>query len=332
MKAALARLGLIAVVIAVAWWLRDGFGDVGGALDKAGLTGVVIVAAYHLLPMGLCGVAWSVLQTEVRRPLWVFVMGRWIRDGVGELAGFLPLSGEVAAIRHLTRFGYRPAVAGATVVVDLTAETIAQFFFSLLGVGMWAWLHPDSEITRWGLIALAVSVPVLVAMVVVQRSWFVHFIEELPSKLMPKTWGAPDLDQGVLASIHDIYDRRRRVVLSTTWHFVAWIAGAAEAWLGLYLLGYPMNFAEVLALESVIFAVRSMAFVIPGAIGVQEGSYMLIGAALGLPPEVGLALSLLKRGRELILGLSALVAWHFVEGATTKDKEKGKDKPGDGAA
>ncbi|CCG40741.1 lysylphosphatidylglycerol synthase domain-containing protein [Magnetospirillum molischianum] len=319
MNAGILRLCLIAVVLGIAWWLRDGFGDVGGALDRAGWSGVAIITAYHLLPMMLCGLSWATLQPqEPLRPAWVFVMGRWIRDGVGELAGFLPLSGEMAGIRHLTRFGIRPAVAGATVVADITAEAIAQFLFSLVGVGMWAWLYPESEVTRWGVIALVVSVPVLIAFVIVQRSWFMHFLESLPSRLMPKSWDAPDVEQGIVASINDIYRRRSRMVRSVAWHLAAWIAGAAEAWVALYLLGYPLDFAQVLAMESIIFAIRSIAFVVPGAIGIQEGGYMLLGTMLGLPTEVALALSLLKRGRELILGLSALLAWHFIEGATAR--------------
>jgi putative membrane protein len=320
MRAALFRLGLIGAVIGIAWWMRDGFGDVGGALDNAGWGGVAILVAYHLIPMTLCGLGWAAVQAPPRYPAWIFISGRWIRDGVGELAGFLPLSGEVAGIRHLTRFGLRPAVAGATVVVDVTAEAIAQFFFSLIGVGLWAWLYPESEVTRWGLIALAISVPVLIGLVMVQRSWFMNFIETLPSKLMPKTWDAPDQEQGVLVSIHEIYGRRRRVALSVGWHILAWIAGAGEAWVALHLLGVPLDFPNVLALESIIFAIRSIAFVIPGALGVQEGGYMLIGTVLGLPTETALALSLMKRGRELILGLTALIAWHFIEGATAKKR------------
>ena len=323
MKAALLRGLLIVVILAVAWWVRDGFGDVKGALDTAGWTGVVVLAAYHLLPMALCGLGWSVLQsTESRISAWVFVMGRWIRDGVGELAGFLPLSGEVAGIRHLTRFGVRPAMSGALVVVDVTAEAIAQFFFSLLGVGLWLARYPDSEVTRWGIITLGLSIPVLIGLVVVQRSWFVHFLESLPSRLMPQHWEAPDVEQGVLASIHDIYANRRRVAASVSLHVVAWIAGALEAWVALRLLGHPLDLGDVLAMESIIFAIRSAAFVVPAAIGLQEGGYMIFGAMLGLPTEVALAVSLLKRGRELMLGLSALIAWHFVETATANRPDK----------
>jgi len=34
----------------------------------------------------------------------------------------------------------------------------------------------------------------------------------------------------------------------------------------------------------------------------------------GLPPEMALALSLLKRGRDLAIGIPALLAWQALEG------------------
>jgi len=319
MKGNLLRFGLIGVIIAVAWWLRDGFGDVNGALETAGWSGVGLMALTHMVPVVLCGLAWSTLQGEL--PARVFILGRWIKDGVGELAGFLPLSGEVAAIRLLTRHGMRIADASAVVVVDVTAEAIGQFFFSLLGVAMWLVLYPESQVTRWGLIALGISIPGLAAFVALQRSVVMRFLETLPSRLMPHAWDAPEADSGVHAAIHTVYGNRRRIAASVCLHFVAWMAGAMEAWVALRLLGHPMGLAEVLALESIIYAIRSVAFVVPAAIGLQEGGYMVIGAVLGLPTEVALAVSLLKRGRELLMGLPSLLAWHFVEAATKPKTE-----------
>jgi putative membrane protein len=321
MKAALLRLGLICVILGIAWWLRDGFGDVKGALDKAGIGAVLILGACHILPLWLCGLGWATLQSQM--PVRIFAMGRWIRDGVGELAGFLPLSGEMVAIRLMTRYGFRTADASAVVVADVTAEAIGQVFFSLLGVAIWLLRYPEAEVTRWALIALGLSIPGMAAFVALQRSVVVRFLETLPAKLAPQTWNAPEAHDGIHAAIHAVYADKRRFALSVGWHCVAWIAGAAEAWVALRLLGHPLDISDVLAMESAIFAIRSVAFVVPAAIGLQEGGYMVVGVLLGLPTEIALAVSLLKRGRELLLGLPALLAWHFVEGATAKVKGEG---------
>ncbi|MDQ2694335.1 MAG: TIGR00374 family protein, partial [Pseudomonadota bacterium] len=95
---------------------------------------------------------------------------------------------------------------------------------------------------------------------------------------------------------------------------LAWLLGAGEVWLGLYFLGYPVGLLEAVLLESLGQAVRSAAFAVPGALGVQEGGYMLLGGVLGLSPEAGLALSLVRRVRELLLGIPALLAWQAAEG------------------
>ncbi|MBT6828731.1 MAG: hypothetical protein HOA58_04345, partial [Rhodospirillaceae bacterium] len=52
----------------------------------------------------------------------------------------------------------------------------------------------------------------------------------------------------------------------------------------------------------------------PGAVGVQEGAFVLLGAVIGIGPEVALALSLIKRVRELVIGVPALIAWQVAEG------------------
>jgi hypothetical protein len=66
-------------------------------------------------------------------------------------------------------------------------------------------------------------------------------------------------------------------------------------------------------LESLLYAVRTVAVVIPNAVGIQEGAYVLIGAGFGLTPQTALAVSLVKRARDLAIGLPALGAWQIVE-------------------
>ncbi len=62
-------------------------------------------------------------------------------------------------------------------------------------------------------------------------------------------------------------------------------------------------------LESLGQAVRAAAFIVPGGLGAQEGSFVLLGAALGIGPDLSLAFALCKRVRELAVGLPALALW-----------------------
>jgi hypothetical protein len=60
--------------------------------------------------------------------------------------------------------------------------------------------------------------------------------------------------------------------------------------------------------------VRSAGFFIPASLGVQEGGYLVFGMLFGLSPEVALALSLVRRVRQLLVGVPALFAWQYYEG------------------
>jgi uncharacterized membrane protein YbhN (UPF0104 family) len=62
-----------------------------------------------------------------------------------------------------------------------------------------------------------------------------------------------------------------------------------------------------------MFAIRNAAFVAPSGLGVQEGAYALLGPLFGLPVEAALALSLLKRARDIAVGVPMLLSWQLAE-------------------
>ncbi|MGI4978736.1 MAG: hypothetical protein ACRYG6_17490, partial [Janthinobacterium lividum] len=76
---------------------------------------------------------------------------------------------------------------------------------------------------------------------------------------------------------------------------------------------------QALVVESLGMAARSAGFALPGAIGVQEGGFVLAAAAAGLSGAagmatgigVGLALSLIKRLREIAAGMLGLALWRW---------------------
>ena len=60
-------------------------------------------------------------------------------------------------------------------------------------------------------------------------------------------------------------------------------------------------------------SLRGVAFAVPNAVGVQEGAYVMLGSLFGLSPDMALALSLLKRGRDITIGVPVLLAWQALE-------------------
>lgn len=124
------------------------------------------------------------------------------------------------------------------------------------------------------------------------------------------TGGAEALDRAVQA----VYRHRGAVRASFLLNLAGWLAGTGEVWLALRFLGHPVRLLDALFLESLGQAIRGIAFAIPGALGVQEGGYVLLGALIGVPADTALALSLIKRARDLLLGLPGLLDWQLHEG------------------
>jgi putative membrane protein len=117
--------------------------------------------------------------------------------------------------------------------------------------------------------------------------------------------------ESIDVAIEATYDRGGAVTACFLLSLAGWLVGTGEVFLILQLLGHPVTWISALLLESLGQAIRGAAFAIPGALGVQEGGYLLLAPLAGLPPEMALALSLAKRAREILLGLPGLVYWHY---------------------
>jgi putative membrane protein len=118
-------------------------------------------------------------------------------------------------------------------------------------------------------------------------------------------------------SIQGIYGRGGGVAASFLLSLLGWLVGTGEVYLILQFLGHPASWLNSLLLESLGQAIRGAAFAVPGALGVQEGGYLLLAPLAGLPPDAALALSLAKRAREILLGLPGLLYLHLSERAGT---------------
>ena len=118
----------------------------------------------------------------------------------------------------------------------------------------------------------------------------------------------------LFAQLSEFYANRRRLIRSVAWHLAGWFVGAIEVWVVLNFMGYQIDFGDAVIIESLMHAVRGAAFAVPGALGAQEGGLIVLCAIFGVPPEAALALSLVKRIPDLVIGVPGLVAWQAMEG------------------
>ncbi len=299
----LALAGLTGATLLVAY---HGFSDVFRAVAIAGW-GLIVVALFHVFPMVLDTLAWRSLFSKESAPsLRVLVWVRWIREAVDGLLPVAKVGGELVGTRLLMMNQIPGTVAGASVVVDLTLSVFTQLLFTVIGLGLLVFTTDSSGVVFGVFVGIVVGLMGVIGFLLLQkRGLFTMLLGWLSL-----VGGAERLDR----AIKTIYHHRKRLLLCAWWQMLAWIVGAGEVWLALYFLGHPVSILEALLLESLGQAVRNAAFAIPGSLGVQEGGYMLLGGILGLTPETGLALSLAKRVRELLLGVPALVNWQLLEG------------------
>ena len=307
--AALAGLTLAAFLI-----FQHGLADVMNALRVAGWVGLAAITLFHVLPTLLCGIAWRVLLGHLPAGTWgLFVWARWIRDSIDGVLPILPVSGELVATRILALRGV--PLAGASVVVDMTGELLSQALFAVIGLGLLIARHPDAPYLTWlGAGVLVMAVEFIGFLTAQRRGLFRLFARPLDWLRRKKRAPGAESDSTLHDHIQALYGRPWAFLACIVIHLGAWIVGTAEAWLGLWFLGHPLDLRDVLALEGLVYALRSIAFFVPLGAGIQEGGYVLIGGLVGLAPDLALALSLLKRGRDVALGVPALLVWQFLEG------------------
>src|SRR5262249_13432524 len=83
-------------------------------------------------------------------------------------------------------------------------------------------------------------------------------------------------------------------------------------------------------IESLVYAIRSAAVFIPNALGVQEGAYVLLGPLFGVATDTALAISVLKRARDIAIGVPVLLIWQAAEGRRAVSRSAVRPRAGDG--
>lgn len=309
----LALSGALGIGVIAALAVHAGLGTIYRALDHVGWLGLAWVCMLQLGSMAFCAAAWKSVAEDTS--FLSCLAARFIRNGVSNLAGIVPVLGEVAGARALSLLGATTAIAAASTVVDVALESLSQAIYTLIGlIPLVLVVHPD-ELTRWlGAIVVAMA-PIFAVFVITRRRGALRAAERIIVRVA-RTLGFSDagatldLERNVL----DIYERHRHVWLALLLHLAGWFMSAVQLWAAAQALDRPLSAGEALALQSLAYAARGAFFFVPGGFGVQEGAFVLVGVVLGVDPASALALSLVLRARDILLGLPALMLWYTAEG------------------
>lgn len=310
--AALASAGLAAgITLFTAIVVYFGVEEIARTLASAG-GGLVLAALFHVVPLVASALGWWVLLRPGERPAFTAMLsGRWLAESINQLLPALYVGGNVVRVQRVMRAGLAAPLAAGSVVVDVTLHLFAQLVFTAIGLSILVARLHGAPLDTALLGGFAASTAVIVAFYAVQRrglfATMARFLRETLGASAHVTERAGAID----AAIDRLYREPRALAVSSVWHVASWMLGAGETWLALHFLGHPVDLGTALAIESAGEAIRTMAFVVPGALGVQEGGFVVLGRLFGLTPELSLALSLAKRVRELTLGIPGLVVWRL---------------------
>ena len=296
----------------VGWY---GFGPIGTALLSVGGLGFSAFCAWQVVTAVLLGICWRVAAPlRGTRHVAPFVWGRFVRDAAGSCLPFSAVGGFVLGIRAVALHRIAWSAATLALAVDLTAEFLAQILFTVGGLLVLLDRSTDLSLTRPIEIGIALAVVTGIVVLRLQKGIVPLFVR-FGRRILGGGVAGWDGDAAVISEIEltALYGDSRRMVLGIAGHLAGWASKGLGNWIAFRLLGSDIDLGAALAIEALLYALIAPAFVVPGHVGVQEAGYAAIGALFGIPPEISLSVSLLRRARDIAIGIPVLLVWQLFE-------------------
>jgi glycosyltransferase 2 family protein len=307
----LALLGVLIALLLVSYY---GFGNVVSAVGQVGWREFVLIVSWQFVLFVILGLAWDVITpARTRRRPWVLIWGRMVRDASANCLPFSQVGGFVFGARAITLHGVEWHTATASTVVDVTAEFLAQIAFACIGLGILLARAPSSGLAVPAEVGIGLAVVACFGFVWAQKGAGPLFARV--GRRIAGRWftDAEERVEVLQAELGLIYGHTAQLALSFFLHLIGWLSTGVAGWIAYRALGVPIDFDDALAIEALLSAAAAIALLVPVNAGVQEAGYAGLGAIFGVPPELSLGVSLVRRARDIAVGVPILLLWQFVE-------------------
>lgn len=326
-------LGLSLIIEGAAW---IGAKSIIESVISVGLSGLIILTLWQLFIIFTLTIAWY----SVCPNLGFIRLGlaRTLREAAATCLPFSQIGGIILGIRavyfrgfHSTKNKHVPSIVDSISanIVDITTEIIGQILFIIVGIiilltnGYHNNLHNihllgyDINFTWFIILGSVLLSTCIIPLIWTQRqgSAFFRKIIDFLSKNIAQQWsgqltsGTDSLKQ----SLDQIWSNPRRVAMSCFIHFIGWMGGAVGTWICYRFLGAQINIFEAIAIEAIVCVALSLGFLVPASIGIQEGAYVVLGTIFGIDPHLSFGLSILRRARDVLIGIPSLLLWQIAE-------------------
>lgn len=319
-------IGVLLAGFALFGWLlfQADLPGVAHAVEGLGWLGALAILAVFALAFQADVLAWHLTFRSLRLS-WFWELRLWLVNMVGEalniVAPFGSLGGEPFKALLLNRhYGLPYPDGAASLLLIQTVNSLAQVPLVVVAVGL---------VLRQGILPPSLEIVVVIACVLLvlfmglvlaalRLRWLFRLVDWLERR-----WASARL-KGFLDAFREVEtqlavfvrERPARFAVSLCFSFGNWLAGAVELFLILSFLDRPISFADAWMIEGVVVLVRSATFFLPGHIGAQDGAITGMVRLVAGSAELGLAVALIRRARELswsFLGL-AIGGWYGVQG------------------
>lgn len=315
-----ALFALAGVAVVTGLVIYYGAGDVLHVLTSIRASGFIsYIIAQLIITLGL-GLCWRMLlRSRMQGSLWLCTWGRLVRDATGEFLPFSQVGGYVLGARVITLSGVNATDATASTLGDITTEFLAQLVFIGIGLSILSHLAPNSDLLMPVAIGLCAAMLLGVGLILAQRGGGAKLFRSLATRIAGAAGeGAATNITKLQAALNVMYGERGRLAWSAFFHLVCWFGTATASYIGFHVLGVEITYTDAICIEAMLHAIMALAFFIPGRVGVQEAAYTALGGIFGVPPDIALSLSLMRRARDFVIAVPVLLVWQGLEARRLK--------------
>lgn len=281
------------------WGLFRGFG-----------WGFAVVLPFQIFDHMLNATGWLFAFTPAEAAkvsFWDLVRVRVAGDGVNYLTPSGNIAGEFVRPGML-RSSLPQEAKVSSVFIAKATQSLGQALFVLCGLIYLLNAHSyafSADQARWA--AAGMSVIIFGVALVIGL-----FAMHPPAWLKKRFPVAIEKTEPVRRTMRGYLARHPgRFMASILFFMFGYSWGAAEIWLICRFLGFPVGPETAMCIEFLSNVVDSFAFMVPAKIGTQEAGKTAIFKGLGLLPDVGFTVGLIRHSREVLwagIGLSLYAA------------------------
>ncbi len=314
MKAAAYIAGLLGLALLTLLVVQA---DVPALLDTWKRAGAPLLwlVPYRLIFFVLYAIGWRAMlrpfDPDGRADFGYVLWATAVREAIDRLLPVASLGGGVIGVRLIRWRGLAAVPVSATVIVEILLTLVVLYLFGALSTLLLLALGGGTQ--HWRVLAaLAFTLPIPLGSWLLLRYGSVfqrmqRFLRPMVGLTGAQAATALDTD------LRTCLSRGRVLFVAGALQFIAFVSASFEIWLALRLFGHPISAPAAVMLEGLTQAVRHLAFIVPAGLGVQEAALILFGHKLGISTELALAVSAVKRMREVLCGVPPLLSWQWLE-------------------